>query len=71
MGGQKDRQRRITCKALVLAHDHDMPCLLYQPHAMGDMELYGKGEGIERLQRGLHSDFTVSRVSPFGHLCLQ
>ena len=65
MGVQKDRQRRITCKALVLAHD--LPCVQYQPHATGVMELYEGGEGIERLNRGLHSDYIVSRESPFGH----
>ena len=55
MGDQKDRQRRITRKALVLTHD--LPCVLYQPHAMAVVELYGGGEGIEGLHRGLHSDY--------------
>ena len=32
------------------------------------MELYGGIEGIERLLRGLHSDYIMSRESPFGHL---
>ena len=36
MGGQKDRRRLITCKALVLAHD--LPCVLCQPHVMEVME---------------------------------
>ena len=66
MVDQKDRQRGITCKALVLAHD--LSCVLYQPHAMGVLELCGGGEGIEGLYRGLHSDYTMSRESPFGYL---
>ena len=36
---EKDIQRRFTCKALVLAHD--LPCVLYQPHAMEVMKIYG------------------------------
>ena len=51
-----DPQSRITCKALVLAHD--VPCALCQPHAMGVKELFGGGEGIE----GLHSD-SESRIT--------
>ena len=47
---------------------YDLPCALYQPHAMGVMELYGEGEEIEVLHHWLHSDNTVSRESPFGHL---
>ena len=66
MDGQKYRQRRITCKALILAHD--LPCVLYQPHAMGDMELYGGREVIEGLHCGFHSDYIVGRESPFGYL---
>ena len=55
MDDQKGRQLRITCKELVLAHD--LPCELYQPHAIGVMELYGGGEGIEGLHRGLHINY--------------
>ena len=53
-------------KAIVLAHY--LSCVLYQPHAMGNMVIYGGAEGIEGLHRGLHSDDTVIRESPFGHL---
>ena len=66
MGIQKERQRRITYKALSLVHD--LPCVLYQPHAMGVMEIYGGRERELGLHRGLHSDSIVSRESPFGHL---
>ena len=41
--------------------------LLYQPHAMEAMKLNEGGEGIERLYRGLHNDYTVSRESSSGH----
>ena len=64
MSGQKNRQRRITCKVLVLAHD--LPCILHHSHAMGFMEFYEGGEGIEGLQCGLHSSYRVSRVTLFG-----
>ena len=63
----KDRQRRITCNALVLAHD--LPCVLYQPHTLGVKEHCGGREGIERLHCWWHSDYIVSRESSFGHLC--
>ena len=53
IGGRKYCLRRITCKALVLAHV--LPCALYQPHAMGVMELYEGREEIKRLHCGLHS----------------
>ena len=61
-----DRQLRITCKALVLAHQ--LTFVLYQPHAIEVMELY-EGEGTEGLRCRLHSDYIVNRESPFGHLC--
>ena len=66
VGGQNDHQHRITCEKLVLAHG--LPCVLYQPHAMGVMELYGGGVGIEGLHCGLHSDYIVIRESTFGPL---
>ena len=43
---------------------HDQPCVLYQPHTMGVMELYRGGEGIEELHCGLHSDYIGSQESP-------
>ena len=60
-GWLKGSSAPITCKALVLAHD--LHCVLYQPHAMRVMELYGGGEGIEGLHLGLHSVYIVSRES--------
>ena len=61
MGAQNDCQCRITCKALVLAHD--LPCVLYQPQSMDVMDFYGGWEGIEGLHRGLHSDYSESRIT--------
>ena len=57
MGGQKDRQHRITCKALVLAYN--LLFVLYQPHAMEVMKLCEVGEIIVGLHRGLYSDYVV------------
>ena len=47
---------------------HELPCILFQLHAMGVMWLYEEGEGIEGLHCGLHSDYIVSRESSFGDL---
>ena len=67
MGGQKDRPPRISCKAPCLGSRSALRTA--STHAIGVMELYERVEGIERLHYGLHSDYIVSRESPFGHLC--
>ena len=77
MGDQKDCQRRITCKALVLGHD--LPCVLLSTTRYGShgSSLRGRGNwGVEsRIAQWLHhgcarvAHCVTARWCNFSHYC--